>query len=245
MMNNNYKNLIARIDDLLYQNVNHNKNVSTNFLNQEELVSVRNYLGNKYLYKIDGGYENAEYCKVIFLKNKKDDFSDVVCLVAPYDKRFINITHRDILGALMDLSINRNSVGDFWVEEDRIILYTTDLFSKFIIENFISISKLNVKFEISEINIAKEIKTEVFEKIISSNRLDNIVSAICNCSRSIASKMIEDELVKVNHVVIAQTSKLCNNSCVISIRGHGRFLYKGVLKTTKKDKILVQIEKFI
>lgn len=239
------KDLIARIDDLIYQNIKYDKNVSTNFLNQEELAIVKRHLSNKCLYKIDGGYTDAEYCKVIFLKDKEDDFSDVVCLIAYYDKRFIDISHRDILGALMALSINRNSVGDFWATDDKIVLYTTELFSKFIIENFTSISKINVSFKKSDINLIREVKTEAFERIISSNRLDNIVSAICNCSRSKASSMIKSELVKVNHIVIAQTSKLCNNNCVISIRGYGRFLYKGVLKTTKKDKILVQIEKYI
>ncbi|NLC97180.1 MAG: RNA-binding protein [Erysipelotrichaceae bacterium] len=240
-----YKKLISRIDDLVYQNKSNNKIVSSNFLNQEELTIIKKYLGNKYLYKIDGGYKDAEYNKVIFLVDKKDDFSDIVCLTSKYDKRFIDLTHRDVLGALMSLSINRNSVGDFWIDDGQIVLYTTKNFSKFIIDNFTSISKANVKFKVSDINYERKIKTISFEKVVSSNRIDNIISCICECSRSKAQEMIKNEKVKVNHILIAQTAKLCNNNCVISIRGKGRFIYRGVIKPTKKNRLLVQIEQYI
>ena len=50
-----------------------------------------------------------------------------------------------------------------------------------------------------------------------------------------AQDFIRAGYVKVNHIVLDESSYLCNNNSVISIRGHGRFHFKEVIKRTKKD----------
>ncbi len=241
-MNIDYKRLISRIDDLIEQSKDYNVVTETNFLTPEEQAILKNYVGKKYKFTIWGGYENAECCKAYF--GEINNFN-IVCLKAKFDNKYNSITHRDILGALMSLSINRNQVGDFFVEDEFIYLYTTENFMRFLIENFIEIKNITIKFEVSDIFKNRIVKTQYFEKIISSPRIDNIVSAIMNCSRKEAQEIIKDDRVKINHIVIAEINKLCNNDCIISIKGKGRFIYKGIIKSTKKDKILIGIEKFV
>ncbi len=241
-MNIDYKRLTARIDDLIAQSKDYNIVTETNFLTFEEQAILKNYVGKKHKFTIWGGYENAEYCKVYFGEINK---FNIVCLKAKFDSKYNSITHRDILGALMSLSINRNQIGDFFVEDEFIYLYTTENFMMFLIDNFTNIKNITVKFEASDIFKSRIVKTQYFEKIISSPRIDNIVSAIMNCSRKEAQEIIRDDRVKINHIVIAEMSKLCNNDCIISIKGKGRFIYKGIIKITKKENILIGIEKFI
>lgn len=80
--------------------------------------------------------------------------------------------------------------------------------------------------------------------IVSSLRLDVLVSALVNVSRKKAQDFIRAGYVKVNHIVLDESSYLCNNNSVISIRGHGRFHFKEVIKRTKKDHLVIETGKY-
>lgn len=83
--------------------------------------------------------------------------------------------------------------------------------------------------------VTYEPKIRYEHKIVSSLRLDVLVSSFANISRKKAQELIRAGLVKVNHVILEETSYLCNNNSAISIRGHGRFYFNEIVKTTKKD----------
>ena len=79
---------------------------------------------------------------------------------------------------------------------------------------------------------------------MSSLRLDVLVSAFSHLSRAKAQQLIKNGLVKVNHLVLEDCSYLCYNNSVISIRGHGRFLFQDVTKKTKKDNFVITAAKY-
>ena len=68
------------------------------------------------------------------------------------------------------------------------------------------------------------------------------LSAMIQKPRGIAQDLIRDGSVKVNHEILEDSSKLCNNEDTISIRGFGKYIYRGVIKTTKKDRYLIEFE---
>ncbi len=80
---------------------------------------------------------------------------------------------------------------------------------------------------------------------VSSLRLDSIVSKITKKSRNISSLMIEDDLIKVNHLTSNKYTKLVNEEDVISIRKYGRFIIKDTKSTSKKGKIVVKYGKYV
>lgn len=233
-----------RVHDWIEQAEKYHSPTITPFLNESEVAIVKKICGNKIAYHEDGGYDEANYKRVIFLPNREDDFSLVVCLVATFNPKFNEIGHRDVLGALMNLQIARNQIGDLWVEGNRIILYTTHSQSAYIQQNCTKIKRSSIQFNESSQHYAQVINRIKSTVSVSSERLDAVISAMIQKPRGIAQDLIRDGSVKVNHEILEDSSKLCNNEDTISIRGFGKYIYRGVIKTTKKDRYLIEFEKY-
>ena len=237
--------LIARLQDLQRQSETYHKQTESYFLNEEEqAVALSIFLPSQHII-YDGGYEGSQKKKVIFRYDEEDDFSDIVCIASDIDNRFQPIGHRDILGALMHLQIDRHHFGDFWVENNKIYIYTSSLMAKFLCQELIKIGRHNVSFKEIDERPVQVFKLEHFEKVISSNRIDAVVASLANISRGKAKEMIKEGKVQINHRLLADVDEVCNNNCTISIRGVGRFIFLEVLRSTKKDRIVVAFAKYI
>jgi RNA-binding protein YlmH len=236
------ESFVARVQDWINQAERYHKPIVTPFLNETECFIVEKICGKQIPYRFDGGSKDATLKRVIFFD--EDGFSLVVCLVATFNTKFETISHRDVLGSLMNIGIERNQIGDLWVDDNRIVCYTTDTQGDYIIQNCTRIKRSSIQFSESPIHYEQVIKKEKFTVTISSERLDNVVSAMMQKSRTIAQEYIQSQKVRVNHEILEETSKLCNNGDTISIRGVGKFIYLGKIKTTRKDRYLVEFEKY-
>ena len=240
MMTDEREDALIRLRDLQKQSERRHMHEESFFLNEEELASVQSEFPESALIRYDGGYEGARKKKVIFLRDEEDGFSDIVCLKAETDQRFRTIGHRDILGSLMSLQIDRHSFGDFWMEENCIYLYTSDQMGRFLEDNLTRISRLNVSFHRIEEHPVQVFYTKKVDAVIASERLDAIVASLAHCSRNEAKEMIRQGKVQINHRVLEAPDKMCDNGNTISIRGTGHFTYQGVRNHTKKDRIVAE-----
>lgn len=235
-----YSSLAAHLEDLKSKCERWHRPVSSYFLNEEEQAAMsRIYPPSAYV-RYDGGYEGARRKKVIFLYDREDDFSDIVCIQAKIDQRFRKIGHRDILGALMALQIERHSIGDHFVQDDHICIYTSESMAKFLCEHLRGISQLNVSFEVSDEHPVQHFQQKKITVVAASERADAIIAALAHCSRSNAKEMIRQGLVQLNHVTLEEPDELCNNNVTISIRGIGRFTYTGYARETKSGRIAAE-----
>lgn len=235
-----YSSLAAHLEDLKEKCDKWHRPVSSYFLNEEEQAAMSRIFPPSSLIRYDGGYEGARRKKVIFLYDEEDDFSDIVCIRAAIDQRFRKIGHRDILGALMALSIDRHSLGDHFVQDDAIYIYTTESMARFLCDNLTGINQLNVSFEIIDEHPVQQFKQKRITVVAASERVDAIVAALAHCSRSNAKEMIRQGLVQLNHVTLEEPDELCNNNVTISIRGIGRFTYTGIARPTKSGRIAAE-----
>jgi len=237
--------VIARLTDLERQRDRRYMHTESAFLDEEEQASALQKFPESSLIHYEGGYPNARKKKVIFLRDEEDDFSDVVCIKADIDQRFRSIGHRDVLGALMHLQIDRHSFGDFWIEQNCIYLYTSESMATFLCENLIRIASLSVSFEKIDERPVQQFYTREFEAVVPSERIDSIVAVLAKVSRSEAQRMIRQDRVQMNHRPLVEPDELCDNDCTISIRGTGRFRYLGIVRKTRKDRIVVKFSQDI
>ncbi len=197
-----------------------------------------------------GGYENAERCVACFGDREYfTDYTDypIKCiLIKPVNQKFADtLSHRDFLGSLMGLGIRREVLGDIIINENCGYLFCLDNIADYIIENLTQVRHTTVKCEITE-KIPADVlpQPEKREIIVSSERLDVIVSAIYKMSRSQVLPIFHTEKVFVNGAIKTSPSATVNVNDKISVRGYGRFVYKGVLRTTKKDRLVIGVEVF-
>ena len=243
--------LAKRFTDLSRQAQQKSIAVFSEFLNLNELNIFRQEIPNLYSgFEIFGGYELSERQMIAFLPdalyyNLK---FPIVCLkITPVNKKFAEeLTHRDVLGSLMNLGIERWSLGDILVDETIIYVFCKDNIADYIMEQLTRIRHTVVRMERTspdDVNI--EPKFEYVEGIITSNRLDSIIACFCKLSRSQASQWIRSGKVFVNNREILNTTYECNPRELISVRSVGRFRFLGCFGETRKGRLKIQYERYL
>lgn len=114
----------------------------------------------------------------------------------------------------------------------------------FILTNINTLKRFsNIEVEITKLENLTKIKQEMQEEkiILSSLRLDNVVSEICKTSRNKANEVIMQQRVFVNSENITKNTKMIKQDDKITIRGKGKYFVNQILNETKKGKIPVII----
>ena len=226
----------------------------TDFLNLNE----QNMLASLKLHqmgvevKLFGGYEHAERQMAAFFPGGLGFSWDypIDCLkIEPKALRFSEeLGHRDYLGAVIKLGVKREKVGDIIVDNDGADIIVDKDISKFLLENLSELTR----FSKSEITIEEivnlrtvEVRREEREIIVSSLRMDNVISELARCSRNKALDIINMERVFVNFQCETKKTKQIKTGDMVTIRGKGRFYIKELVGQTKSGRVIVKIEKFV
>ena len=137
---------------------------------------------------IYGGYDGAIYQMLCFLPEsyyidiKQSDFPISCVKISPVNKKFCDkLTHRDFLGAVMNLGIKRDQVGDIVVKEvdSYSKAYEAYIFCKSNKEKLISsITQIKHTTVKTEIISNAEISIEQKFKEISGSAMKNIPAII-------------------------------------------------------------------
>ncbi|MFI3283672.1 MAG: YlmH/Sll1252 family protein [Erysipelotrichaceae bacterium] len=239
-MSNTNNELYKRIQDWQTQGRVNYRLITSFFLDEGQIVYAKAQLKGQ-SYTLSGGHPFAKR-QVIGFNGEASE--RIVCLCATYKNTFCKISHRDVYGALMALKLTPEMLGDIFVFEDKIVIYALKQIQMDIIQNLSKIHQLNLSFKVSDILYYKEDQFLLFEKVVSSVRLDAIVSAMANTSRENAKEMIRLKMVKINHVIVENATKSVQTKDIISIQKTGRFVFDGVVKETKKDRLLIAYKKY-
>lgn len=217
----------------------------TKFLDFEEQKELRKTTSkDSYLY-FEGGYELSERKRAIVLFNDEDvsfDDFDIKIYEILFESDIKQISHRHILGTLMSLGINRNSFGDILITEDKYYLFVTSEISKYIEQNFLMVNYIPLKLiEINDLSLIKLPIPHEENINVSSMRLDAIISRAMRKSRNDSAEIISKGLVLINHKECLNVSQNVKINDIISIRHFGRIEVLEILKTTKKDRLVLRI----
>lgn len=247
--------LVAKLLDKIEACEKRNKIEYTDFLDEHQENILRKVLiFLKQDFVSFGGYEKAERkililypekLKFIFEENKFNlDNIITVIRIKPAKENIEKLNHRTYLGGLIKLGIKREKIGDIVIHENGADILILKDIEKFLYTNILTLKRFqNSKVEIVSLeNISNKIQNMQEAKIIvSSLRLDNIVSEICKTSRSKANNIISSERVFVNSECIVKNTKMIKENDKITIRGKGKFFINQVLDQTKKGRIPIII----
>lgn len=219
--------------------------VFSDFLNMEE----QSILKEMYLPCITyGGYFSAERVVVGFGEDITDEDFPISCLlISPASKKFADsLTHRDFLGALMNLGIKREMLGDIVVENNCGYLFCLEQIKEYILKNLTKVKHTSVYVSPDE-NLPDGFGASFEEKelVVSSLRADVLVSAVYKLSRKEALRLFEADKIFVNSRKIQSSSYNVKENDIVSVRGFGRFIFDCELHKTKKDRLVVSIRKFV
>lgn len=250
-MNEELDMMSKRLLELANKAYHKNIPIYSDFLNLSEL-SVLDYVKKQMppinVYPI-GGYNLAERKIVCFIP---DDFKE--CYVPPIDVLYISpnnlkfseeLTHRDYLGALVNLGIDRSKLGDIVMDGSAAYLFCHNTMSDYIEKELTRVKHTNIRIQQTEFDEKCSIHYDTITGTVSSVRLDSVIALAFNSSRSKLITYIEEGKVFVNGRLITTNSYNLHDEDIISVRGLGKFCYKGMDSVTKKGKYHITIEKYI
>lgn len=191
----------------------------------------------------DGGYENAEKAICVFGSEELCGYIEPAPIsyikIEPCSMKFSkDLAHRDFLGSIMSLGIRRSTLGDLIVKNNVAYAPCLDNIADYICKNLIEIKHTSVRCSIiehiPEDAVPKPVESEF---VIASERLDSVISSIYKISRNDSKSLCEHERVLVGGIPVLSASYNPKEGDIISVRGHGKFIYCGIKLETKKGRL--------
>lgn len=201
-------------------------------------------------YETYGGYDLSERQMVAFLPDAlyyEYTYPLSVIEVAPVSRKFAEeLTHRDYLGALMNLGIERSKLGDIIAGSFGAFLFVKEELAAYITGELTRIRHTAVQaVQRPAAEFTYEPKYEEMKGTVPSVRLDTVLSVAWPLSRSKLTAYIEGGKVFVNGKLITSNGYHLKESDRISVRGMGRLTYEGILSQTKKGRYMISVHKYI
>ena len=224
----------------------------SDFLNLNELNILHTTPKSEFYtcYETFGGYEFSERQMVAFLPDAlccDKNYPISVLKIEPLQKKFSEkLSHRDYLGSILNLGIERCKLGDILVEEDNALIFVHKSMENFLLEELTRIRHTSVMVsveEIQDLNYKPSIKE--ISGTVSSLRLDSLLALAFSSSRSKLVAYIEAGKVFVNGKLITSNGYQMKENDIVSVRGLGRFQYIETLSQTKKGRYYVTIHLYI
>ena len=266
-MDENAKKLLsARISDLA-EEAERGYVTNTVFLDPSEV-----YFAEKYLRQIGvtercvfyGGYNDAERKCLFFLPEYYEsmlsaenrgynealvpEIRETVTAVSIKGSGYKTLSHRDYLGALLNMGIERSAIGDICVTgEHEAVVFALPRVAELILSLCERIGADKVKVSKLDINadFTYERKTKSISDTVASDRADCVIAALAGESREKAKAIINSGLVERNYSQCTKSDERISNGDVISIRGTGKFVICDITEETKKGRIRLSAKKFI
>lgn len=193
----------------------------------------------------DGGWPDAERVQACFHPEDTPPVFTAQWLEARWPARFARCEHRDLLGSLMALGMDRSLLGDLLAGEDRAYLLALPPLAARLPEEWRQAGRAPLTVRpLPEPPALKAPEGALLRETVPSLRLDAILAAGLRQSRAKAAELIRAGLVAVDHRVEERPDRLLTAGRLLSVRGFGRIRLREVGEPTRKERLPVLLELF-
>ena len=193
----------------------------------------------------DGGWPDAERVQVCFHPAWAEPEFTAVWIEARWAAKFARADHRDLLGSLMALGMERSFYGDLIALEDRAYLCTLPEMARRLVVEWEKAGNVPLKVtELEEPPVFEAPRGEELRDTVASLRLDCVLASGMRISRTKAAECIREGLVMVDHMPEERVDRMLESGQLLSVRGFGRIRLLDVGSPTRKDRLPVQLEVF-
>lgn len=198
-----------------------------------------------------GGAEGAERVMIRFGSEEEIGyalpFPISIIKAEPVSQKYADkLTHRDFLGAILNLGIERDVLGDIVIIDNVGYIFANEDIAGYIADSLTKVKRTDMKAcVIDSLPEGELYRTERKTVQVSGERLDAIVAKVFSLSRDDAQSLFKKRLVFADGRQIDSTSYTPKSGEKISVRGHGRFIYIGQQSLSKKGKLNLAIDLYI
>ncbi len=198
-----------------------------------------------------GGYDDAERTVLIFpaqwqdqdtLKRSKECPLTVIRAVW---KSGETLTHRDFLGALMGLGIERELIGDILVKAGACDILLLREIAPYVLQNLASAGHETLSLSEEVEPDVGEARFRLIKDTVATLRLDAIVGSGFALSREKAASAIRSGKVTLDGLECIKPDKPVEQGSRISLRGLGKIRLAEIGGLSKKGRTIIVIERYI
>ena len=242
--------LMSKIFDIANECEKKHRPAFSQFLNGYEITIAKYVINNlDTSFALYGGYDEAERMILAVFPDyiESDKIVYPINIIKITGREIHKLSHRDYLGSILALGIKREKIGDIIVFDDICYVLCMNDISDFIVSQIRKIGNVGVKLELCEINenIIPQKRHKDFDTIVSSLRIDSVISAMCHISRSKSADLIKNGSLAVNWQTVFNVSDNCNENDLFSVKGYGRFKIISLNGVTRSDRIKITIRQYI
>lgn len=214
---------------------------------QEMANTIANSLGDLHV-EFDGGFIGAERQRAAFCHT---DFAgtpafEIAVIKAEWNGEFARLSHRDVLGSILSLGVNREIVGDIIATKEFAKILVDKKLADYFVANLKRIGDCGVETSLDELSSIepKEERVKEISATVASLRADSIAAAGFGMSRSKMAAEIDAEKIKLNWQTLKNAAQSVKQGDILSMRGRGRLEVAEIRGQTKKGRIGVLLKRF-
>ena len=196
-----------------------------------------------------GGYEGAERCVLGAFPDWQEPDKTLFPIKALYVKKKYqkDLSHRDYLGTVLSLGIERNKIGDILAGDNDAYIFVLEDIAEFVCDNISKVAGCGVDIVICDADrvVVPEKKFCEINVVAGSLRLDAVLAAMLKVSRNEAKTMILSGKVSVNHTEILNGDFMIKENDLLSVRGFGRAVLSEIGGKTRSERVHITLKKYI
>lgn len=225
---------------------------------QMELARLYASAGDTWCFR--GGYAAAERKRMFFLppyfatadEQMQNEILAEYCAecLVPVEVRgsgYRELTHRDYLGALLHLGVQRDHIGDICVTSPHgAILFCDRLMADFFGDHLIRVANDAVRLSVIALSADFDGCRSFLpvSDTVASLRADAVVAALAGLSRERARSLFEEGRVEMDYTAEERPDRTVAEDTVIVIRGYGKFIIRSLSDKTKKGRFRLLADKY-
>ena len=239
----------SHIRDLVIRSKKTGKFVFSEFLSDKERNIAQKVVNSlSCSFKFYGGYPEADNVMLSVYTDLEPSDLDfpIKCLKITVTNRNADLKHGDYMGAVMALGIERDVFGDIIACPTEAYIYVTDFMVDYFTDCLTDIGREKCNVSVMPDDFIPNTGEKFSEQhiIISSDRLDCFVSAICRLSRDKSAETVKRKLVYINGSEAKDPSKkLCEGDKLV-IHGFGKYIIGSCDGKTHKDRLKITVKKY-
>ena len=260
-LNDEERRLAARVAELSARAATGEITVTSYLTPREQLVLAERFAGDPGCFSADGGYAAAERKRFFFLPDYVRDTEEPYRTELLADIRAEKLTavkitgsgyralaHRDYLGAVLNLGVKRESLGDLCVPDAfSAVLFADRTLAAFLTGTLTRVANdaVRVRPFVPPADFDGGRRFLSCSDTIPSPRADAVVAAICNLAREKAQALFREGKVEIAYEPAEKTDRQVCEGDVIVVRGVGKFLIRSLSGQTKKGRYRLQFDRYL
>ena len=200
-----------------------------------------------------GGYDDAErrmlVCIPADLPISDKEATEGLAMVLRVTKPAMSsaLSHRDYLGSILGLGIERRLTGDILVRDDGADIFIAPEIADFLLREYHQAGRAAVKTGVVAAGdvIIPEMRCEIIKDTVSSVRLDSVVSSAFRISRNTAAEAVRSGLVSVDHAECLKVDAKVEEGSVLVLKGKGKAILEEIGNESKKNRTWIRIKRFV